>query len=69
MAAETEETGASSERILLQDEDGVFLEIKSSPTTTAGGPGDGVTRDPLAGVEEGRGSAYEIDHTSELMAE
>ena len=83
MAAATEGTGASPE---LQDEDGVFLEVESSPTTKAGGPGDGeheedarslegreradtlasVTHDPLAGVEEGRGSGSD---TSELMAE
>ena len=91
MAAETEETGASSERILFQDKDGVFLDVEASPTATAGGAGDGeheedarslegrkradtlasVTRDPLAGVEEGEGSGseLEIDHTSELMAE
>ena len=51
MAAETEGTGASPGRILLQDEDGVFLDVESSSTTTAGGPGDGEHEEDAKSLE------------------
>ena len=53
MAAATEGTGASPERIMLQDEDGVFLEVESSPTMTAGGPGDGEHEENARSLEGG----------------